>query len=136
MHKKINKADSDNAPDPEVTPVASRRTFTGEYKLRILKEVEEATERGDVGAVLRREGLYSSHLTKWREERERASLEALGKKRGRKATPDAVDDEVEKLRREVARLTARLAQAEMIIDIQKKVSSMLGIPLTTAGSAS
>ncbi len=132
MQKQSNgapKAANGKAPDPEVSAVAKRRNFTAEYKLRILKEVDEATELGAVGAIIRREALYSSHLTEWRRERERGALAALGKKRGRKSTRSPLFDEVEKLRRENARLKQRLAQAEVIIDVQKKVASILGIPL-------
>ena len=119
------------APDPEVTAKAKRRRFTGRYKLRVLREADALAETGGVGEMLRREGLYSSHLSTWRRERERGELDALvPKKRGRKANPDTVlAQENERLVRRVARLEKRLAQAEAIIDVQKKVASLLGIPL-------
>jgi transposase-like protein len=122
---------SAEAPDPEVTAKAKRRRFTGEYKLRILREADARVETGGVGEMLRREGLYSSHLSTWRRERERGELNGLApKKRGRKANPDTVlTQENERLARRVARLEKRLAQAEAIIDVQKKVASLLGIPL-------
>jgi len=119
------------APDPEVTAKAKRRRFSAEYKLRVLREADALAESGGVGELLRREGLYSSHLSTWRRERERGELEGLAaKKRGRKADPDrALAQENERLTRENARLERRLAQAEAIIDVQKKVSSILGIRL-------
>jgi len=117
--------------DPEVTAKAKRRRFTAEYKRRILREAEALVETGGVGEMLRREGLYSSHLTTWRRERERGELEGLApKQRGRKAKPDkALLEENRRLARELARLQQRLVQAEAIIDVQKKVASLLGIPL-------
>ena len=121
-------------PNPEVAAIPKRRTFTAKYKLEILKQVEASNEPGAVGAILRREGLYSSHLTEWRKERERGALAALEKKRGRKPTRNPLADEIEKLRRENAQLKRRLEQAETIIDVQKKVASMLGIPLKSPPS--
>ena len=117
------------APDPEVFPRAERRQYTGQYKLRILEEVEQCTERGQVGALLRREGLYSSHLSKWRRQRAEGQLQALSpQKRGRKAQEVGVE-ELARLERENERLRARLEQAEMIIDVQKKLSQLLGLPV-------
>jgi transposase len=119
------------APDPEVPEKATRRTFTAEYKLRILREVDACKEEGEVGAVLRREGLYSSHLTTWRRQREAGELQGLTpRKRGRRNKKAKVSTkEVDQLRRENARLKRELEQARLIIDIQKKASEMLGIPL-------
>jgi transposase-like protein len=110
---------------------AKRRTFTAEYKRRILREADACTEPGEVGALLRREGLYSSHLTSWRKQRQRGELAGLSpKKRGRKGHSKTVSaKEYERLQRENRRLRQRLEQAELIIDIQKKASEMLGIPL-------
>jgi len=117
------------APDPEVLPRAKRRQYTAQYKLRILEEVERCTERGQIGALLRREGLYSSHLSKWRRQRAEGQLQALsGQKRGRKAQEVGVE-ELTRLQRENERLRARLEQAEMIIDVQKKLSRLLGLPV-------
>ena len=118
-------------PDPEVTAKAKRRRFSAAYKLRILREADALAEIGGVGEMLRREGLYSSHLSTWRCERERGELEGLAqKKRGRKADPErALARENERLARQVAALERRLEQAEAIIDVQKKVASLLGIPL-------
>lgn len=117
-------------PDPAVEAKPVRRRFTAEYKLRILREVERAKEPGEVGAILRREGLYSSHLTEWRRLRAGGALAALAaKKRGRKSTRDARDRELAKLSRENARLRRKLTQAEAVIEVQKKLSEILGIPL-------
>ena len=114
-------------PDPEVVPKAKRRKFSAKYKLRVLEEADNCTESGQTGALLRREGLYSSHLTTWRRQREQGVLEGLSpKKRGRKGK-DELEKEVIKLRREKERLQARLEQAEMIIDVQKKLSRLLGV---------
>ena len=118
-------------PDPEVPEKPTRRRFTAEYKLRILTRADACTEPGSLGALLRREGLYASNLTTWRRQRDRGILFALTpKKRGRKASGrDPLLAEHEKLRQENERLARRLRQAEIIIDVQKKVSQMLGIPL-------
>jgi transposase len=117
------------APDPEVLPRAERRQFSGQYKLRILEEVDRCTERGQIGALLRREGLYSSHLSKWRQQRAAGQLQALSvQKRGRKAQ-EVGADEFARLQRENERLRARLEQAELIIDVQKKLSRLLGLPV-------
>jgi transposase-like protein len=118
-----------HAPDPEALPRAERRQYTGQYKLRILEEVERCTERGQIGALLRREGLYSSHLSKWRQQRAKGQLQALSPhKRGRQAQ-DAGVEELARLQHENERLRARLEQAEMIIDVQKKLSRLLGLPV-------
>jgi transposase len=117
------------APDPEVLPRAERRQYAAQYKLRILEEVERCTERGQIGALLRREGLYSSHLSKWRRQRAEGQLQGLSpQKRGRKAQEVGVE-ELTRLQRENERLRARLEQAEMIIDVQKKLSRLLGLPV-------
>lgn len=117
-------------PDPEVDSRPKRRRFTAAYKARIVEEAERCMESGDIGALLRREGLYSSHLSKWREQYRAGALDALrDDKRGRKRTRNPLEDEVSRLRRENARLSGRLEQAEAIIEIQKKVAAMLGNPL-------
>ena len=118
-------------PDPAVLEKPTRRRFTAEYKLRILREVDRCTQPGQLGALLRREGLYSSHLTTWRQQRDEGTLAGLTpKRRGRKANPDApLIAENERLKRETQRLAARLRQAETIIEVQKKLSEILGIPL-------
>ena len=112
-------------PDPEVVPKAKRRKFTAQYKLRIVEEADTCTEPGQVGALLRREGLYASHLSNWRRLRQEGQQQALSKQRGRKAQDRSVA-ELAKLRRENERLRARLEQAEMIIEVQKKLSQILG----------
>lgn len=111
-------------PDPEVNAKAKRRTFTAAYKRRILEEADRCTGRGEIGALLRREGLYSSNLSKWRREREAGELAALTpKKRGRKQDREAA--ELAKLRRENERLRKQLDQAELIIAAQKKLARLL-----------
>lgn len=113
-------------PDPEVVQKAKRRTYTTEYKLRILQEVEQCKEPGQIGALLRREGLYSSHLTTWRRQRERGELSGLaGNQRGRKPSQDGKDREIAKLSRENERLRQQLEQAELIITAQKKLAQAL-----------
>jgi transposase len=118
-------------PDPAVPEKPVRRRFTAEYKLRILREADRCTESGQLGALLRREGLYSSHLSTWRQHRDEGTLAGLTpKRRGRKANPDApLIAENERLKRETQRLTAKLRQAETIIEVQKKLSEILGITL-------
>ena len=118
----------DTPPDPEVIEKPVRRKFTAEYKLRILAEADSCTEPGQVGAILRREGLYSSHLTDWRRKRRQGTLVSLSpKKRGPKPEKNPLAFEVARLEREVDRLQRKLKQAETIIDVQKKVSGLLGI---------
>ncbi len=118
-------------PDPEVVAKAKRRTYTAEYKQRILEEAETAaTTRGAVGALLRREGLYSSLLATWRRERANGIREALTpQRRGPKSKYDPVEEENQKLRRQNARLTEDLRKAHIIIDVQKKVAALLGNPI-------
>ncbi|NIO68438.1 MAG: transposase [Anaerolineae bacterium] len=122
----LNKS---NVPDPEVVPRAKRRHFSAEYKLRILEEAEACSERGQIGSLLRREGLYSSHLTTWRRQREQGQLDGLSpKKRGRKpAVDEALVKELAELKQENQRLENRLQQAETIIEVQKKLSGLLGL---------
>lgn len=116
--------------DPEVTVYPQRRRFSAAYKARIVAEAERCRDSGEVGALLRREGLYSSHLSKWRVLYRAGALDALrDDKRGRKPTKHPLEDEVARLRKENARLSGRLEQAEAIIEIQKKVAAMLGNPL-------
>ena len=118
-------------PSPEVLERAVRRRFTVEYKLRILAEADACSEPGMLGELLRREGLYSSHLLTWRRQRDEGALAGLTpKRRGRKAKPkNPLADENRRFRRENERLKEQLRQAELIIDVQKKVSEMLNIPL-------
>ncbi len=117
-------------PSPEVLARAKRRTYTAEFKLKVLGEADTARGSGEIGAVLRKHGLYSSHLTKWRKERKSGILQGLEpQKRGPKSKVDPVNAEIEKLRRDNAQLTERLRKAELVIDVQKKVAMLLGIPL-------
>jgi transposase len=118
-------------PDPEVVPQAKRRRFSAEYKLRILEEVDACTEPGQIGALLRREGLCSSHLTTWRRQRAQGQLAGLkAKRRGRKSSVDqALTKELDALKRENRHLQSRLQQAETIIEVQKKLSGLLGLAL-------
>ena len=112
-------------PRTEVVAKAKRRQYTAEYKLRILREVDACQGYGEIGALLRREGVYSSSLTNWRRQRERGELDGLSpQKRGPKLDPQAI--ELARLKREVEHLRERLRKAEMIIDVQKKVAQMLG----------
>jgi len=122
-------------PETEVRERAVRRRFTAEYKLRILKEAESCTKNGQLGSLLRREGLYSSNLITWKRQMEKGTLEALSpRKRGPKAKrPDPSARRIAELERENQRLQKKLRQAETIIDVQKKVSEILQIPLTENG---
>ncbi len=119
-----------DAPDPEVPEKKARRKFTARYKLRILAEADACLEPGQLGALLRREGLYSSNLTTWRRQRDDGQLQGLSpKKRGRKAKAvNPLARRVGELERETQRLREKLRKAEIIIDVQKKVSEILGIP--------
>ena len=118
------------SPDPEVSEHVRRRTFSAAYKLRILREVEACEGPGEIGALLRREGLYSSHLTSWRRQRDEGALKLMSsQRRGPKPRKNPLAKQVHQLERENARLQRRLEQAEAIIAIQKKVSDLLGIPL-------
>lgn len=122
---------SDVVQETEVSSKATRRRFAAGYKREVLRQAEGCTQRGELGALLRREGLYSSHLTSWRAELLRSDLVALSpKKRGPKGkVRDARDQRIVELEREVSRLQKRVEHAELIIDVQKKVSALLGIPL-------
>jgi transposase-like protein len=117
-------------PEVEVVEKAARRRFDAEYKRRVLKEAD-ACAPGEIGALLRREGLYSSHLSVWRAARERGEIAGLApRKRGPKVTPpDPRDRKIAELERETRRLKARLERAEALVDLQKKVSMILGIAL-------
>ncbi len=117
-----------SAPDPEVPAKVHRRQFTAEYRRRILKEADACKKPGAVGALLRREGLYSSHLVNWRRQREQGEL-AAGRARKRGPTPKSIDPRVRPLEVENRRLQRKLARAETIITLQKKVAEILGIPL-------
>jgi transposase len=120
-----------NLAETEVVEKAKRRGFTTEYKRRILAEIDRATERGDVGAILRREGLYSSHVAAWRRQLEAGDLAALApKKRGPKPKLNQENDrKIAELEKQLARSEARLKRAEALLSLQKKVSEILGVEL-------
>lgn len=121
------------SPNPEVVEKPERRRFTKVYKLDILRQVDACCGVGEIGALLRREGLYSSYLINWRLQRSQGLLDNSATKQ-RAATPTNHDARVSQLERENARLKARLRQAELVLDIQKKASEILGIPLKSLGN--
>ena len=120
-------------PPTEVSAKATRRHFTAEYKRKILQEADACTQPGQIGALLRREGLYSSHLVKWREARDHGQLAGLEpKRRGPKAQqPNPIAKQLAEQQRENARLKAENAKLQLICDVQKKVSQLLGVTLPT-----
>jgi transposase len=121
-------------PDPELVERPSRRRFTAEYKLRVLREADACSRPGEVGALLRREGLYTSHLTYWRKQRDAGALRELGRPRGRKPA-DRRDAEIAELRRRAERAEAELVKARKVIEIQGNVSSLLEQMLGTEGES-
>ncbi len=120
--------------ETEVVARAQRRRFTAEYKRRIVREADRCTHAGEIGALLRREGLYSSHLTSWRAARDRGELAGLAPKpRGPKASPpDPRDKKIAEQEREIARWKQRAERAEALVEVQKKVAALLGTPLESA----
>jgi transposase len=118
-----------SSPDPEVPEKAQRRKFSAEDKKRILEEVDRATGHGGIGAVLRREGIYSSTLHSWRKERDAAMHQAFSQKRGPQTRRNPLAGENEKLRRQNQRLQEELEKAHIVIDVQKKVAKLLGHPI-------
>jgi len=129
--RSVAPGETKTMPDPEVVARAKRRQYSAEYKKRILAEADSAKEPGAIGAMLRREGLYSSHLTHWRQQRD---LGLSPHRRGPKPKHDPLSEEVRKLKQHNDQLTQRLARAELIIDVQKKVSLLLGIPMAAVDS--
>jgi transposase len=121
------------APDPELVERPKRRRYSAEYKLRILREAEACTRPGEVGALLRREGLYTSHLTYWRKQRDRGALNALARPRGRKPA-DRRDVELGELRQRLERTEAELEKARKVIEVQGNVSALLGGLLEPKGA--
>ena len=126
------------APETEVVAKAQRRRFTAEYKRRLLREADRCTTPGAIGALLRREGLYSSHLTTWRAQRERGELEALApKKRGPKPSlPDPRDQQIAEQERELTKWKKRAERAEALVEVQKKLSELLGVELPASDEKS
>ncbi len=118
-----------SSPDPEVPEKAQRRKFSAEDKKRILDEVDRATGHGGIGAVLRREGIYSSTLYSWRKERNAAVHQAFSQKRGPQPKRNPLAGENEKLRRQNRKLQEDLEKAHIVIDVQKKVARLLGYPI-------
>lgn len=118
----------DGGPDPEVVARPRRRSFTADYKQRILREADAAKARGELGALLRREGLYSSALTAWRRERETAAQGAFSRPRGPKPKHSPESAELEKLRRRNQHLEEELRKAQIVIEVQKKVARLLRLP--------
>ena len=111
-------------PDPELTLQAKRRKFTARYKLEILEKAEACTRPGEIGELLRREGLYTSHLTYWRKQQRDGALKELGRPRGRKPV-DRRDEEIAKLTRKLERSEAELAKMKRVVEIQGNVSALL-----------
>lgn len=120
-------------PDPELVERAQRRRFSPAYKLRILQQADACTQPGEIGRLLRREGLYTSHLAAWRAQREEGALKALSRPRGR-PKPNPLEAENAALRRRAERAEAELAKARKVIEVQGKVSALLGV-LMEPGSA-
>jgi len=123
-----------SSPDPEVPAKPERRKFSAEDKTRILEETDRAVEHGGIGAILRREGIYSSTLHGWRKERDAAVRKAFSQKRGPQTKRNPLFSENEKLRRQNQRLQEELEKAHIIIDVQKKVAKLLGHPIAETPS--
>jgi transposase-like protein len=128
------RAGSGSPPDPELVERPKRRRFSARYKLEILEKADACTKPGEVGELLRREGLYTSHLTYWRKQRKDGALRELGRPRGRKPT-DRRDREIAELRRRAERAEAELEKAKTVIEIQGNVSSLLEQMLGTEGES-
>lgn len=122
-----------SVPDPELVERAKRRSFTAEHKLRVLAEADACTKPGEVGALLRREGLYTSHLTAWRKQREQGALQALGRPRGR-PKGDGREAQIAALRKRAERAETELAKARRVIEVQGNVSALLGELLEPRGA--
>jgi transposase-like protein len=126
------RAASAGSPDPELVERPKRRRFSAEYKLAIVREADACTQPGEIGVLLRREGLYSSHLVEWRRARDAGALEALERPRGRRK-PDPRDARIAELERRARRAEAELDQARRVIEIQGNVSALLEQMLGTEG---
>ena len=123
----------EGVPDPELVERAKRRRFSAEHKLRILGQAEACTRPGEIGALLRREGLYTSHLTAWRKQRDAGALEALDRRRGRKPA-DPREAQIAALQRRAERAEAELEKARKVIEVQGNVSALLGELLEPRGA--
>ena len=120
--------------DVGVSSTRARRRFTAAFKLKVLEEAARCSKPGEIGALLRREGLYSSHLTAWRAAARRGELAGLAQRRGPKPTPpDPNVKRIADLERQLARATARAERLEVIVELQKKVAQLLGLALPTTG---
>lgn len=122
-------------PNSEVKVKGSRRRFTTAYKLKILSEAENCTESGELGALLRREGLYDSHLWRWRKAQEEGRLNLSSKREKKSAKAQALKQTITELEQEKERLTKALEQAELVIDVQKKLSQLFGLEVTKVNVA-
>jgi transposase len=131
--KRIDRGRAAGVPDPELVERPRRRRFSAEYKLAILREADGCTRPGEIGALLRREGLYSSLLTEWRRAREAGALQALERPRGRRRA-DPRDAEMAALRRRAERAEAELVKARKVIEVQGNVSALLGELLEPRGA--
>ncbi len=129
----VESAANGGPPDPELVERPKRRRFTTEYKLKILREADACAKPSDVGALLRREGLYSSLLSEWRKRRDEGALEALGRRRGRKPA-DQRDRQIADLNRRLARTETELAKTRKVIEVQGNVSALLGDLLEPRGA--
>ena len=127
------RAASAAGPNPELVERPRRRRFTAEYKLRVLRQADACTRPGEVGELLRRGGLYSSHLSTWRKQRDEGALVAFSRARGRKP-PDPKDAEIATLRRRAERAEAELAKVRKVIEVQGNVSALLGQLLEPRGA--
>lgn len=127
------RAAAKTGPDPELVERPKRRRFTADYKLRILREADSCTRPGETGALLRREGLYSSHLSSWRKQRDQGALKALQRPRGPRP-PDPRDERIAGLKRRAERSEAELAKARKVIEVQGNVSALLGELLEPRGA--
>lgn len=123
----------ESSPDPQLVERPRRRRFSAQYKLKILREADACTKPGEIGALLRREGLYTSHLSAWRKQRDEGALHAFSKRRGRRGA-DPRDTEIQRLRRRAERAEAELAKAHKIIEVQGNVSALLGDLLEPRGA--
>ena len=128
------RAARQRVPDPELVEQAKRRSFTAEYKAKILAEADACTRPGEIGELLRREGLYTSHLTYWRKQRKDGALKELGKPRGRKPV-DKRDQEIAQLKRKLERSEGELAKARKVIEVQGNLSALLEQLLSTEGAS-